>query len=1147
MKSPMPWFCLLAAASPCLVFANTGVDAYRQGDYIQAAQQMTSSAAKDPVMDYYMGRMRLYGYGQLKNDTQAMRYFQQSADRGFLPAIRMMTRVTLFTQKNPEQALNWFKKAADQNDVRAQMYCAAAYLFGVGVKPNPDLAKRYYILAAKNGDSIAQCTLAQSFLETHQSANKKLGLIWLNKSVAQNNPEAQVTLSELYAQGTLVPQDFAKARELAGLAVAQGYVPALYQMGAIAQQANDYPLAKEWYTKAIDAHYLPAEVALANLYTQEKSPLYDLNTGFLTMLKAAQNGSYDAQVALTTMYKKGLGVQADEHLATEWQQKAAKTARLNSTEAQVKAARWLTNGKAMALTETSYRPHGIFSPWANAAALKENHYNQPPQMEPLVTTSVYKPQFEMVAPNKIPISDYYNALVLSSNVASSEPFVFSHYPAAPSEDINVEQLTSRAILGDSNAQYLLAQKYQEGTGVNKNTDQAIHYYQLAAAQQDLRAKYQLGVMYLEGRDVPRDEMKGFDMLQDAAFKGNAWAQYALGHLYEQGLKDASGQWVIKVDPEQARAMYALAAVNQYGPSQYRLAEIMVREKQKGMTVQALNKRRQLIKGLYQGALVNGVENAALPLAFFNAMDTDKVKQEQAYNAAKLGADAGNQDAALLLGLMYDHGIFVEQNPDDAVHWYEKTATNPIGAFLLGTHLSEGTGVSQDREKAQALLQQSADAGFSYAYLNLGVLKHERKEDCLPLLDKAYALGNSTAGLLLADYYLSQSSTPEQMKQARDIYQYVADLGNKDAQLKLAYLYEKGLGGAVDLEQAAKWYALSAEQGQPVAQYLLGHFYQLGGVSNKPDYVEAKKWYRMAEATYVPAAVALGFIFDTVDDDYANAMLGYQRAATANDAVGQFNTGLMYEEGKGRPVDIKKATDLYLLAAAQGHAQAMVQLAGIYLNQRQESDEAFSWYKKAADLGDRDALYQLGLLSETGVAKPRDYAEAVRYYQLSADKGNANAKLALARMYQYGLGVTKSPEQALALYKELAVAGNAYAQYQLGLYYDRAAAGTRQPSEAKRWLEEAQKNGSQQAQKALQVQATQGAAKNSFIEPVKSVPALDLSEKSAELMYLDALNAWNRGDESSSRVILSRIMQEYPSYLPAKQVYQQLSQGKMEVS
>lgn len=57
-------------------------------------------------------------------------------------------------------------------DVNAQMFMAAAYLYGVGVKKNTDIARRYYIDAAKNGNAIAQYTLAEYFLESKHAGNK---------------------------------------------------------------------------------------------------------------------------------------------------------------------------------------------------------------------------------------------------------------------------------------------------------------------------------------------------------------------------------------------------------------------------------------------------------------------------------------------------------------------------------------------------------------------------------------------------------------------------------------------------------------------------------------------------------------------------------------------------------------------------------------------------------------------------------------------------------------------------------------------------------------------------------------------------------------------------------------------------------------
>lgn len=1140
MKSPMPWFCLIAVAHASIAIADAGLDAYRQGNYNQAALLLKDKSGTDPVVDYYMGRMRLYGYGQLRNNILAIRHFKAAAERGFLPAQQIMGRYALLEEHNPEQALYWFKKAADADDVQAQMYCAAAYQFGVGTKQNSDTARRYYIAAARNGDSIAQYTVAQSFIESHQSANKKLSLIWLNRSVEQNNPEAQVMLGELYAAGNLVEKDLNKAKTLVNLAIAQEYVPAIYQMGEIARQENDLAAAKDWFTKAADMHYVPADVALAKLYLQENSPMYNVQTGFLKMLKAAQNGSVEAQQALAVMYKKGIGVEPDVNLEKAWQQRAIVTARGTPVIAEKKAAQWLSNGKASSFVDTQFRQHGIFNNWTNPVALKENDYNQPPQMELLTRDQLYKPQFVMISPNQIPLNEYYDALVSSLGVIKSEALIFPHYPAPSDQEANyIQQLENQASLGNSDAQFELAQRYDLGISVKQDTALAIKYYRLAAAQQDLRAEYNLAIMYLEGRDATTDHRKGLDILDDVAFKGNAFAQYALARIYEQGFNDVNGQLNIQPDPIKATAMYSLAAANNCGMAQYRLAEIMVRQKVTDNSLTAKAQRNQVIKGLYQSALNSGIELAAVPLAFFNAMDSDKTKQENAFQVAKRAANAGNADGALLLGLLYDCGIATEASASEAVHWYEKATNNPVGAFLLGTHLSQGTGIGKNTLKGETFLQQSANAGFSYADLNLAILQQQDGKPFLPTLEKALSLGNSTAGLLLADYYLSLANNEQQMKQAREIYERIAKTGDKDGELKLAYMLEHGMGGPVDIANAQHWYNAAAEQGEPIAQYMMGHLYQLGSLDGKPDYELAKKWYSSAQNHYAPASIALGFIQDTVDDNYQNAQTEYERAANAKDPIGEFNLGLIYQNGKGRSVDFEKAITYYKSAAEQGHVQSMTQLADIYLNHLHDQDKAVEWYQKAAAQGDRDALYQLGLLSETGIGMKLDYPSAVKYYQQASDKGNDNAKLALTRMYQYGLGVPKNLNETIRLYKELAAQDNAYAQYQLASMSYDGSMGKPMPEQGLKLLQQASSNGSQSASKVLQWLASKNQEKLSFLEPVSTATAPFTSNKPADLMYLDALNALNRGDEAFSRMMLSTILTRYPNYTPAKQTYDQL--------
>jgi enhanced entry protein EnhC len=1157
----LPWFCLVTAANVGSAFADNGLDAYRQGHYIQAAEQLNTETNKDAVVDYYIARMRLYGYGQLKNNISAMHAFQRAAEKGYLPAQRTMALYELTMQSNPEQALYWFKKAADANDLQAQMYCAAAYTVGLGTKKNSDAAKRYYIAAAKSGDSLAQYALAENFLDARQAESKKLGLIWLTKAVEKNNPAAQLKLGELYASGTLVKQDLEKAKELMNLSIAQGYFPAIYKMGELAQKQNNIIEAKEWYTKAAMAHYVPAEYALAQLYLQDKGQLYNPHLAFLWMLKSAQAGDAQAQLALANMYKTGQGIEPNEALAKEWQQKAAVPVKDNLALAQTRAALWLSMGKSNQLAAMGYHMRGIFNDWFNADALKENNYNQPPQMDVVTREMLYKPKFVMTNPNDIAISEYYDALASVLGDARQNNMDFSHYPldmkairaefkqsdgqaqAATDYKADFERLQSRATLGDSTAQFALAQMYQDGLGTTKNMSEAIKYYEAASAQQDLRAEYNLALIYLEGQGVPADYEKAINLLRDAAFKGNDLAQYALGRIYELGYHDASGE-VVKPDPDQAMAMYELAAVDDFGPAQYHLAEMMVRDKKADISVASKERRNKLLKELYEGAFAYGVADAALPLAYFNAMESDPSKQSSAFEMAKKEANAGKAGAALLVGLMYDRGIGVALNQDEAIDWYEKAPTNPIASFILGTYYSQGLGVSKDAEKGKASLQQAAEAGFSYANLNLAVMKQQLGEPFLPDLDKASSMGNSKAGLLLADYYLSRANDAQQMQQARDIYQHFADKGDKDAQLKLGFMYEQGLGGVPDIASAEKWYGASANQGQPIAQYLLGHLYQLGRIGQQPDYALAKKWYSSAQSSYAPAAVALGFVNDTVDDNYEEAHASYQVASAQNDPNGQFNLGLIYEKGKGRAVDYVKAKELYEKAAEKGHRQAMVQLAGLYFNglgESRDEDEALTWYQKAAALGDRDALYQLGLLYETGVALKLDFAEALKYYQQAADKGNAKAKLALARIYQYGLGVAKDSQQAIKYYKELAALGNAYAQYQLATFYYEGVDGKRMPQEGKQLLLLAQENGSQQARRLLQwLNAQTQDHKGSYIEPIAINQSPTLGEEPAELMYLNALNEWNRGDEGTSKLILNRLMMQFPDYVPAKRAYEQLN-------
>lgn len=1130
-RSIVPWVCLLAATTSQQLLADE-FSAYRLGNYNKAIEPLMNQTGKNAVADYYLGRIYLYGYGQLKNTQLAMRYFTQSAQKGYLPSVLILAKYALLHEKDPQQAVTWFNQAASAGDVNAQMFMAAAYLYGIGVKKNDDTATRYYIDAAKNGNSIAQYTLAENFINTRNSSNNKLGIIWLNKSVANGNLQAMTKLGDLYISGKLVNKDVNKGMELLNQAAAQGFAPAMVKLGEVALEQNQKDKALQWFNKAGNSQSNEAYLDLAHVYLQEKNSVHDPKEAYMWILKAAQNESTEGKRELAELYKNGIGVAADPNLAKQWQDQVNLDEKpTNQNKALAAAALWLSNGTTDKLEQTAYQMNGILSAWSNPAVLGDYAYNQAPKLKTMTRQLIFKPQFELMQPNEVPIANYYDALLSKngdfeanqwaypsyplnkqvSNVVKENSLVMAHLDLpAPYIDANYVdkerqgsvldqwlagwqkqmnfktvfyQLYNRAILGDAQAQFEIGQMFQYGIGVKKNKDAAIIFYQNAVQQQHLGAEYNLGILYLIRAQGKEDYQLALNDLTDAAFKGNKKSQYVLARILDKGVIGPDGVEYIKANPEQAASMLYLAAANSYGPAEYELANRLAHQYDSGLSVDAKKHKIALTRELYQGAADRGVANALLPLAFYNAMDNNPQRQAQAFTVAKVQAAAGDDKAALLLGLLYDRGIGVRADPSQAISWYQLAGQNAVSQFILGTYTAEGTGIAKDSVKGMAQLQQSVNDKFAYADFNIAVLKQQSGQEFLPNLTHAYELGNGHAGIVLADYFLAKNTDPDQVKQARQIYEGLAEKGDRNAQLKLAYMEEKGLGSAPDMGGAQRWYTASAEQGEPMAQYLLGQLYQIGELG-EPDYNLAKQWYQKAAVVLPESYVALGFIDETVDDNYPQALKAYEQAAAKGNALGVYNLALMYLYGKGTPVNYPKAKGLFTEAAKEIH-EAMNQLGGIYykgLGQARDEKQALSWYKKAADLGNANALYELGLLSETGVTTKPDFSEALKYYQVAADKGNEKAMLALARMYHYGLGVEKNPKMAANLYQKLAARQNAYAQYQLGTYYLEGTAGELSPAKGKQLLQQAVENGSQQARKVLQRMEAQSQARVSFVKP-----------------------------------------------------------------
>ncbi|MDR2400152.1 MAG: sel1 repeat family protein [Deferribacteraceae bacterium] len=118
-------------------------------------------------------------------------------------------------------------------------------------------------------------------------------------------------------------------------------------------------------------------------------------------------------------------------------------------------------------------------------------------------------------------------------------------------------------------------------------------------------------------------------------------------------------------------------------------------------------------------------------------------------------------------------------------------------------------------------------------------------------------------------------------------------------------------------------------------------------------------------------------------------------------------------------------------AGAGDASAQSQLGYYYLigeKVGKDIEIAKSWLQKAANQGDIEAAYDLGVLSEG----ERNYLSAVRFYRM-AEK-DTYAELRLARLYSEGLGVARDEAAAADLIISATESGEAEALYMAGLAY-----------------------------------------------------------------------------------------------------------------
>jgi len=170
---------------------------YQQGKFQLAREQFAKLIKNNSQAQYLLAQMFRLGQGGEADIEQAFNLYQQAADNGHIHAQRNIATIHYYGKLNDkpdyDRALQWFNKAAENNDAWSQWYLAIMYQNGEGV--DKDLLKAYQwaSIAARNGhrEALAMQSIVKQQMNLQQLHQAKLFLIMLDRA-ATTNPVDEV-------------------------------------------------------------------------------------------------------------------------------------------------------------------------------------------------------------------------------------------------------------------------------------------------------------------------------------------------------------------------------------------------------------------------------------------------------------------------------------------------------------------------------------------------------------------------------------------------------------------------------------------------------------------------------------------------------------------------------------------------------------------------------------------------------------------------------------------------------------------------------------------------------------------------------------------------------------------------------------------
>lgn len=307
------------------------------------------------------------------------------------------------------------------------------------------------------------------------------------------------------------------------------------------------------------------------------------------------------------------------------------------------------------------------------------------------------------------------------------------------------------------------------------------------------------------------------------------------------------------------------------------------------------------------------------------------------------ADAGNSEAQNMLGALYQGGLGVPRDINEAIRLYVAAAqagNRDAMANLGGVYESGNWGIPQDVAEARKWYKLAARLGHKEAKAELeriAILSAPRKMAAKKTTAMAPPSGNVSADEALSRYRAAKahSDYSAEFRWA----QTAADAGSPEGKYLLSTDYDNGIGVEKDADKGLALLREAADGGYYRAEYLLAY----------------KSFIGLGMPRDVESARALG------EKAFQQAL----PLAQSGDKDAQWLVGRMYGDGLGGvqdPVEgrkwLAKAVAQARVAAEKGDAQAAAVMEFAYRagwGVQQDSTQANAWLKKEIEYGWPPAL------------------------------------------------------------------------------------------------------------------------------------------------------------------------------------------------